>query len=159
AALQTGEIDGRKLGPPIRSTPPQHGRADPLRRQGGAGATAMAACRQRMTAGIGESLGTLERGATIPGASKAGRGRGGAGMNPDLFVASGAGAKARVSTLCAMLDDAVATAPETVALRHLGAALTYREVGRAAAALARRLAAIVRPGEVVALVLPNSIEF
>ena len=80
-------------------------------------------------------------------------------MNPDLFLASGAGAKARVSTLCAMLDEAVATAPEAVALRHLGAALTYREVGRAAAALARRLAAIVRPGEVVALVLPNSIEF
>jgi long-chain acyl-CoA synthetase len=58
-----------------------------------------------------------------------------------------------------MLDHAVATAPEAFALRHLGAALSYREVGRAVAALARRLAAVVRPGEVVALVLPNSIEF
>jgi long-chain acyl-CoA synthetase len=37
--------------------------------------------------------------------------------------------------------------------------LTYREVGRAVAALAHRLAPIVTPGEVVALVLPNSIEF
>ena len=38
-------------------------------------------------------------------------------------------------------------------------ALTYREVGRAVATLAHRLARIVKPGEVVALVLPNSIEF
>src|SRR5271155_1684613 len=44
-------------------------------------------------------------------------------------------------------------------LRHLDVALTYREVGRAAAALAQRLAAIVAPGEAVAVVLPNSIEF
>ena len=67
--------------------------------------------------------------------------------------------KAPVATLCAMFDDAVAVAPERVALRHLGAALTYRELGRAVAALAQRLAAMVAPGEVVALVLPNSIEF
>jgi long-chain acyl-CoA synthetase len=80
-------------------------------------------------------------------------------MKPDLLLPSGAEAKAPVSTLCAMLDHAVATAPEAVALRHLGAGLSYREVGRAVAALAQRLAAIVRPGEVVALVLPNSIEF
>jgi len=66
---------------------------------------------------------------------------------------------APVATLCAMFDYAVATAPERVALRHLGAALTYRELGRAVAALAQRLAAMVAPGEVVALVLPNSIEF
>ena len=46
-----------------------------------------------------------------------------------------------------------------MALRHLGVALTYREVGRAVATLAHRLARIVKPGEVVALVLPNSIEF
>ena len=58
-----------------------------------------------------------------------------------------------------MFDHAVATAPEKVALRHSGASLTYREVGRAATALAQRLAPIVKPGEVVALVLPNSIEF
>ena len=65
-------------------------------------------------------------------------------------------AKRAVATLCAMFDHAVATAPEKVALRHSGASLTYREVGRAVAALARRLARIVMPGEVVALVLPNS---
>jgi NADPH:quinone reductase-like Zn-dependent oxidoreductase len=34
-------------------------------------------------------------------------------------------------------DHAVATAPDKVALRHLGMALTYREVGRAVAALAQ----------------------
>jgi long-chain acyl-CoA synthetase len=67
--------------------------------------------------------------------------------------------KPPVTTLCAMLDHAVSTAPERVALRHLDAALTYRELGRAVAALAQRLAAMVAPGEVVALVLPNSIEF
>ena len=63
------------------------------------------------------------------------------------------------ATVCAIFDHAVATAPDTVALRHKGAALTYREEGRAVAALARRLAAMVAPGEVVALLLPNSIEF
>jgi len=68
-------------------------------------------------------------------------------------------AQAPVSTLCALFDHAVATAPETVALRHLDTALTWREMGRAVWALARRLAEIVAPGDVVALVLPNSIEF
>src|SRR5258706_2240114 len=67
--------------------------------------------------------------------------------------------KVPVATLCAMFDDAVAAAPERVALQHLDAELTYRELGRAVAALAQRLAALVAPGEVVALVLPNSIEF
>ena len=46
--------------------------------------------------------------------------------------------KAPVATLCAMFDYAVAAAPERVALRHLGAALTYRELGRAVTALAQR---------------------
>jgi long-chain acyl-CoA synthetase len=46
-----------------------------------------------------------------------------------------------------------------VALCHLGVALTYRELGRAVSTLAQRLAPLVGPGEVVALVLPNSIEF
>jgi long-chain acyl-CoA synthetase len=63
------------------------------------------------------------------------------------------------STLYSMFDHAVASAPDKVALRHLGAALTFRELGRAVAALARRLAITVAPGEVVAIVLPNSIEF
>ena len=63
------------------------------------------------------------------------------------------------ATLCAMFDHAVATAPDTVSLRHLGAALTYREEGRAVSALARRLAAAAAPGEAVALLLPNSVEF
>jgi len=63
------------------------------------------------------------------------------------------------ATVCGMFDHAVATAPEAVALRHKDARLTYREEGRAVAALARRLTAVVAPGEVVALLLPNSIAF
>src|SRR5712671_5782085 len=80
-------------------------------------------------------------------------------MEHDLSLHHADELKAPVATLCAMFDCAVATAPERVALRHLGAALTYRELGRAVAALAQRLAAMVAPGEVVALVLHNSIEF
>src|SRR5260370_30442355 len=72
----------------------------------------------------------------------------------------GAGApKPPLATLCAAFDHAVATSPHKVALRHFGVALTYRELGRAVTALAKRLASIVAPGEVMALVLPNSIEF
>ncbi|MBV8615270.1 MAG: acyl--CoA ligase, partial [Acetobacteraceae bacterium] len=63
------------------------------------------------------------------------------------------------ATVCGMFDHAVATAPEVVALRHKGVRFTYREEGRAVAALARRLAAVAAPGEVVALLLPNSIAF
>lgn len=62
-------------------------------------------------------------------------------------------------TLCAMFRHAVSTAPDAVSLRHLDAAITYREEGRAVSALARRLAAVAAPGEAVALLLPNSIEF
>ncbi|MDO9712785.1 class I adenylate-forming enzyme family protein [Paracraurococcus lichenis] len=62
-------------------------------------------------------------------------------------------------TVSAMFDHAVATAPEAVMLRHLDTTLTYREAGRAVAALARRLAADAEPGAVVALLLPNSAEF
>jgi hypothetical protein len=40
------------------------------------------------------------------------------------------------STLCSMFDHAVTSAPDKVAIRHLGAALTYRELGLAVAALA-----------------------
>ena len=58
--------------------------------------------------------------------------------------------KAHVATMCAMFDHAVETAPNNVALRHFGAALTYRELGRAVAALASGLATMVAPGEVVA---------
>src|SRR2546429_2342534 len=64
-----------------------------------------------------------------------------------------------VATLCAMYDRTVAATPDRVALRHLGVVLTYREMGRAVAALAERVAAMVAPGEVVGLVLPNCIEF
>jgi long-chain acyl-CoA synthetase len=72
----------------------------------------------------------------------------------------GAGArKPPLATLCAAFDNAVATSPHKVALRHFGVALTYRELGRAVTALAKHLASMVQPGEVVALVLPNSIEF
>src|SRR5260221_7604594 len=67
--------------------------------------------------------------------------------------------KAHVATMCAMFDHAVETAPDNVALSHFGVELPYRDLGRAVAALATGLAAMVAPGEVVALVLPNSIEF
>src|SRR5258707_786317 len=67
--------------------------------------------------------------------------------------------KAHVATMCAMFDHAVETAPDNVALRHFGTVLTYRELGRAVAALASSLAALVATGEVVALVLPISIDF
>ena len=80
-------------------------------------------------------------------------------MEPDLSLHGADGFKPSVATLCAMFDHAVATVPERVALRHLDAVLTYGELGRAVSALAKRLAAVVAPGEVVALVLPNSIEF
>jgi long-chain acyl-CoA synthetase len=64
-----------------------------------------------------------------------------------------------LTTLCATFDHAVGTAPDRVALRHLGVALTYRELGCAVEALARHVATFVAPGEVVAILLPNSIEF
>jgi long-chain acyl-CoA synthetase len=80
-------------------------------------------------------------------------------MEPDLSLHGPVARDAPVATLCAMFDHAVAIAPDKVALRHLDVALTYREVGRAVSALAQRLAPMVTPGEVVALILPNSIEF
>lgn len=58
-----------------------------------------------------------------------------------------------------MFDHAVATTPDRVSLRHLDTVLTYREEGRAVAALAGRLATLAAPGEAVALALPNSAEF
>ncbi len=67
--------------------------------------------------------------------------------------------KQPVKTLCDMFDQSVGEAPERLALRHLGITLTYRELGRAVSTLAQRLAEMVVPGEVVALLLPNSIEF
>ncbi len=78
---------------------------------------------------------------------------------PDLPVHGIGEARPPFATLCAMFDHAVSTAPDTVSLRHMDASVTYREEGRAASALARRLAAAAAPGEVVALLLPNSIEF
>ena len=80
-------------------------------------------------------------------------------MKTELLLETTAEFAAPVSTLCDMFDRAVATTPRTVALRHLGVALTYQEMGRAVAALARRLSLTLVPGEVIALVLPNSIEF
>jgi long-chain acyl-CoA synthetase len=67
--------------------------------------------------------------------------------------------KATAVTLCAIFDHAVATAPEKVGLRHLDTVLTYRELGRAVGALAQLLASMVEPGDAVALVLSNSVEF
>jgi long-chain acyl-CoA synthetase len=80
-------------------------------------------------------------------------------MKTELLLETTHELAAPVSTLCDIFDQAVASAPRTVALRHLGVALTYHEMGRAVAALARRLSSTVVPGEVIALVLPNSIEF
>ena len=80
-------------------------------------------------------------------------------MKTELVLETTVEFAAPVSTLCDMFDRAVATAPRTVALRHLGVALTYHEMGRAVAALARRLSSTMVPGDVIALVLPNSIEF
>ena len=64
-----------------------------------------------------------------------------------------------LQTVSRIFEHAVATAPEIVSLRHLDTVLSYGEEGRAVAALARRLAALAAPGEVVALLLPNSPEF
>ena len=80
-------------------------------------------------------------------------------LDPNSSLHGSDDLKAPATTLCTMFDRAVASVPDKVAIRHLGAALTYRELGRAVAALARRLTAIVRPGEVLAMVLPNSFEF
>lgn len=67
--------------------------------------------------------------------------------------------RAPLDTISAMFDHAVVTLPDAVALRHLGRQLTYAEERRAVGALARRLVALAAPGEPVALLLPNSIEF
>jgi long-chain acyl-CoA synthetase len=80
-------------------------------------------------------------------------------MERDLSLHGADGFKPSAATLCAMFDHAVAAAPDSVALRHLDAVMTYRDLGRAVEALAQRLATMVEPGETVALVLPNSIEF
>src|ERR1700749_3596819 len=80
-------------------------------------------------------------------------------MDQDLSLRGREAQNAPVATLCAMFDHAVATAPDKVALRHLDVALTYRELGRAVTALAQRLAPIAAPGAVVALGLPNAIEY
>ena len=79
-------------------------------------------------------------------------------MPVDLSLLGIDDAQTPVSTLCGIFDR-LPLAPETIALRHFDSALTWREMGRAVWALARRLAEIVAPGDVVALVLPNSIEF
>jgi long-chain acyl-CoA synthetase len=80
-------------------------------------------------------------------------------MQHDFSLAGADGQKAPVATLSTLFDHAVAAAPDKVALRRLDAVLTYRELGRAVEALARRLAWLVEPGDAVALLLPNSLEF
>ena len=80
-------------------------------------------------------------------------------MQTDFLLQTTGERSAPVSTLCDLFDRAVAATPEKVALRHCGAALSYREMGHAVASLAGRLEAIVAPGDIVALLLPNSIEF
>ena len=80
-------------------------------------------------------------------------------MQTDFLLQTTGERSAPVSTVCDLFDRAVAAAPEKVALRHRGGALSYREMGRAVVSLARRLESIVAPGDIVALVLPNSIEF
>jgi long-chain acyl-CoA synthetase len=80
-------------------------------------------------------------------------------MQPGLSQRGAGEPRVPAATLCDMFDHAVASAPETVALRHLEVALTYRELGRAVTSLAQRLSEMLTPGEVVGLVLPNSTEF
>src|SRR5258708_12984235 len=80
-------------------------------------------------------------------------------MGPDYTLRSADDLKVPASTICAMFDHAVASVPDKVAIRYRGAALTYRELGRAVASLARRLAASVAPGDVSAILLPNSLDF
>ena len=80
-------------------------------------------------------------------------------MQTDFLLQTDRERSAPISTLCDLFDRAVAAAPEKVAVRHRGGALSYREMGRAVVSLARRLESIVAPGDIVALVLPNSIEF
>jgi long-chain acyl-CoA synthetase len=80
-------------------------------------------------------------------------------MKPDPSPSVFPKPRDQLNTLCAIFHHAVAAAPETIALRHLGVALTYWELGRAVSSLARRISELAAPGDVVALVLPNSIEF
>src|SRR5271166_2315143 len=80
-------------------------------------------------------------------------------MKPSLPLHGGGEPKPPVATLCAMFDHAAATVPDVVALRHRDTAMTYAEEARAVAALARRLAAMTEPGDAIALILPNGIEF
>jgi long-chain acyl-CoA synthetase len=80
-------------------------------------------------------------------------------MKHDFSLPGADRQEAPVATLSTLFDQAVAAAPDKVALRRLDAVLTYRELGRAVEALARRLARLVEPGDVVALLLPNSLEF
>jgi long-chain acyl-CoA synthetase len=63
------------------------------------------------------------------------------------------------ATVSAMFDHAVAAAPERIALRDAGGAMTYAEEGRAASSLCSLLAKEAAPGDIVALLLPNSAAF
>lgn len=62
-------------------------------------------------------------------------------------------------TISAMFEHAVRSLPDAAAVRQAGTLLTYRELGRAASALGKRFAEQATARDVVALVLPNSIEF
>ena len=84
---------------------------------------------------------------------------GGYGMDVEPAPHGVGEARPLFRTLAAMFDHAAETAPDTVALRQGATVLTYRDERRAAAALAHRIAAVSRPGGVVALLLPNSPEF
>ena len=76
-------------------------------------------------------------------------------MEPNLSLQEAGGPRPPVATLSAMFDRTVAAAPDRVALRHLGVVLTYREMGRAVAALAERVAALVAPILTCATPLPS----
>ena len=75
---------------------------------------------------------------------------------PDPPVHGAGEARPPFATVLAMFDHAADTAPDVAALRHADTVLTYAQERAAAGALARRVADRVRPGEVVALLLPNS---
>lgn len=68
-------------------------------------------------------------------------------------------ARPRFDDVLSMFDYAVQTAPDTLALVHLGRRLTYAEEARAVDAIADALIARGLSGKVVALPIANSIEY
>ncbi len=62
-------------------------------------------------------------------------------------------------TIAAIFEHAVATAPDAMAFRHRDRVFTWGQAGHAARVLAHRIAGIAEPGQPVALLLANSVEW